>query len=130
MGKICGVHHIALKPVPALYDKTVEFYCNTLGCTPVRTWGEGDSRACMISCGDNTVMEILCGEDDGIEKVGNFNHVAFCVEEVDSFIEEIRKLGYKITMEPKSLNITPEYPVRVAFFIGPVGETIELFKEL
>jgi catechol 2,3-dioxygenase-like lactoylglutathione lyase family enzyme len=129
MGKICGVHHIALKPVPSLYDKTVDFYCTALGCTPVRSWGEGDSRACMISCGDNTVMEILCGEDDGSSKTGNYNHVAFAVDEVDPILEEVRQMGYQVTMEAQNLNITPEYPVRVAFFIGPVGETIELFQE-
>lgn len=129
MAKIKGVHHIALKPVKELYDKTIGFYKDVLGCTEVRAWGEGDHRACMLSCGDNTVMEILCGEDDGTAKEGNFQHVAFHVDSVDSFMEDIRRLGYTVTMEPKSLDITPTYPVRVAFFTGPVGETIELFEE-
>lgn len=130
MPTINVVHHIALKPVSRLYDQTVKFYTEVLGCTEVRAWGEGDERACMLSCGDNTVMEILCGDDDGTPKTGNFHHVAFRVDSVDDFMVEIRKLGCEVTIEPKSLNITPTYPVRIAFFIGPVGETIELFQEL
>ena len=130
MGKINGVHHIALRPTSELYEKTVKFYTEILGCTFVRGWGEGDSAACMLSCGDNTCMEILHGKTDGTPKDSNFEHVAFWVDEVDNFIEEIRAAGYQVIIEPKSLNLTPDYPVRIAFFIGPCGETIELFKEL
>ena len=130
MGKINGVHHIALKPCKELYEKTVNFYKDVLGCTVVRGWGEGDTAACMLSCGDNTCIEVLHGDNDGTEKVSNLHHIAFYVDEVDNFIEEVRAAGYKVTIEVKSMNLTPDYPCRMAFFVGPCGETIELFKEL
>lgn len=124
MNKINGVHHIALKPNDEIFAKTVDFYKNTLGCRVVRLMGEGENPNCMLSCGDNTVMEILRGNYDGSENCGSLSHVAFAVDEVDSFIETIRAQGYKITMEPKNVGINPDYQVRVAFFIGPVGEEI------
>ena len=130
MGKINGVHHIALKPNKEVYAKAVDFYSNVLGCEIVRQWGEGDESGCMLSCGDNTVMEILHGDYDGTKNFGAHNHIAFSVDEVDSFLEEIRAAGYEVTMEPTEVNIGGTYLVRVAFFMGPVGESVELFKEL
>lgn len=127
---ITGVHHIALKPTKGNYDKTVSFYREVLGFKEVRSWGEGEERATMLSCGDNTVMEILnTGESDCLPD-GPFIHVAFSVDEVEPLLEAVRKAGYTVTMEPKSLVIPsdPPYPVRVAFFRGPMGEHIEFFK--
>ena len=130
MNKIKGVHHICIKPNKEIYGKTVDFYTQVLGCSLIRSWGEVDSAGCMLDCGDGTIMEIITGPDDGTVNTGSLQHIAFKVEDVESFIEDVRKAGYKITMEPNSIVIGTDYPVQIAFFEGPVGETIEFFKEL
>lgn len=129
MAKITGVHHIALTPTKEDYEKTVDFYQNTLGFDPVRAWGDEVNKCVMLSCGDNTVMEIM-NKGEGPMGDGAFVHVAFSTDQPDEILEEVRKQGYAVTMEPQSLTIAsqPPYPVRVAFFRGPVGEHIELFK--
>ena len=130
MGKIKGVHHISLKPNSELYQKTVDFYTKVLGCTTLRIWGEGETEGCMLSCADGTSMEITHGKYDGTVNTGSLNHIAFAVDAVDKFIEDIRSAGYKITIEPRKINIGGNFPAQIAFFEGPVGETVELFEEL
>lgn len=129
MAKITGVHHIALTPVKEAYDKTVAFYKNTLGFAEVRSWGAGEERAVMLSCGDNTVMEIM-NKGESLMGDGAFVHVAFSTDEPDALLEAVRAEGYEVTMEPSDVTIAsdPPYPIRVAFFRGPIGEHIELFK--
>ncbi|NLL90984.1 MAG: VOC family protein [Ruminococcaceae bacterium] len=130
MSKIKGVHHICLKPEKELYKKTVDFYMQVLGCPEVRSWGEGENAGCMLSCGDNTVMEILHG-DSGV-KYGNgpIEHIAFSVDDIAEIVEDVRNAGYQILIEPKEVNIGGNYKVEIAFCLGPLGETIEFFKEL
>lgn len=130
MSKITGVHHIALSPAKENYDKTVGFYTDVLGFSQVRSWGDGENRCIMLSCGDNTVMEIMNkGESDSASD-GAFLHIAFQVDEVEELLEKVRVAGYPVTTEPVSVTIasTPPYPVRIAFFRGPANEHIELFK--
>lgn len=126
---IKGIHHVALTPTPANYDKTVHFYTAVLGMEPVRSWGEGDHRAVMVSTGDNSVMEIMSTGKSDVLPEGPYPHVAFETDAVDELVELVRKEGYEITTEPKDVDIPaePVYAVRVAFCKGPAGEIIEFF---
>ena len=128
MANLKGVHHISLHPNAEIYDKTVAFYTDIIGCTPVMAWGEGNRRCCFLSCGDNTVMEIGVGEDDGTRHDGKIAHIAFQVEDVDTLAEAIAAAGYEIAMGPKDVTLTETYKARIAFYVGPVGEYVELFK--
>lgn len=130
MAKICGVHHIALKSTEENFRRTISFYTDILGFSIVRRWGEGSGRGAMISCGDNTVMEITAnGMNDKLPD-GAIQHIAFDIDDPDEMIRALREEGYEVTMEPKDVTIAsdPPYPVRVAFVRGPVNEHIELFK--
>lgn len=131
MAKITGVHHIALTPTKANFEKTMDFYKNILGCEVVRTWGDGENKCAMLSCGDNTVMEIMNKGDSDNMGDGSFVHVAFTTDDLEGLLENVRKAGYEVTMEKTELTIesNPPYPVKVCFFRGPVGEHIELFVE-
>lgn len=60
---IDGVHHIALKPTAEQYEKTVEFYTQLLGFEVKKSWGDPQRPCLMVSCGDNSCMEILNGEE-------------------------------------------------------------------
>lgn len=124
-GKIQGVHHIALKPTAEQYEKTVDFYTRLLGMRVVKKWGDPKRPCLMISCGDNSCMEIL-GSDAPIAPGGPLAHVAFATDQVDQIVEAARSEGYEITNEPKDLELAGD-PIRIAFLYGPTHEHIELF---
>lgn len=130
MGKITGVHHINLKPCEELFEKTIHLYKDVLGFEIVRSWGEEGKENYMLSCGDNTVMEIIHGEDDAVSNLSSINHIAFSAPDLKSVLEDVRNAGYEVTLEPGTVQITPDYKVMYAFFLGAVGESIELFQEL
>ena len=56
---IDGVHHIALKPTAEQYEKTVEFYTQLLGFEVKKSWGDPQRPCLMVSCGDNSCLEII-----------------------------------------------------------------------
>ena len=128
-GKIQGVHHIAVKPTKEQYQKTVAFYTELLGMTVKRSWGDPDYPCLMISCGDNSCMEILPQEPDfTCPKTGPLAHIALATDKVDELIEAARAEGYPISVEPRDVELDGT-PCRIAFFFGPTGEEIELFWE-
>lgn len=123
---IQGVHHIALKPTEEQYEITVEFYTGLLGMEVVKSWGDPKHPCLMVSCGDNSCMEILNG--DSIRQPGGpLAHLAFATDQVDELIEKVRAAGYEITDEPKDVDLAGT-PVRIAFCYGPTREHLEFFK--
>ena len=56
--------------------------------------------------------------------------IALDVTDTDAVISAVREAGYKITMEPTDIVIpsSEPCPARIAFFIGPLGEEIEIFQ--
>ena len=128
--KITGVHHIALKAQgEAEYTKLVEFYHGILGMPIVREWESGGGKASMVDTGAG-MLELFSTAPDRLGE-GALRHLAFAVEDPDVCIEAVRAAGYEITMEPKDIVIgsNPPYPARIAFCVGPVGESVEFFKE-
>ena len=128
MGMIKGVHHIAVKPTAEQYEKTVEFYTQLLGMEIKKSWGDPERPCLMVSCGDNTCMEIL-GSDSEIPAGGPLAHIAFATDKVDGLIEKVREAGYQVTNEPADANLGGDTPIRIAFFYGPTNEHIELLWE-
>ena len=127
MGMIKGVHHIALTPTAEKYQETVDFYTKLLGMEVKKSWGDPQRPCLMVSCGDNSCMEIL-GADHEIPAGGPLAHIAFATDQVDAIIEKVREAGYKVTMEPSDANLDG-MPIRVAFFYGPTIVYVELFHE-
>ena len=126
---ISGIHHVALKCSGiAEFEKTLDFYQNTLGLVPVRRWGEGEIAAAMLSTGDGLLEIFASGEP---LPQGTIRHFALRTEQVDDCVAAVRNAGYTITIEPKDIVIAsnPPFPARIAFCIGPVGEEIEFFQE-
>lgn len=129
MGLTKGIHHIAIKAKGIeQYRKTLDFYVNVLGMKTVRSWGEGDNLGSMVDTG-NSVMEIFSNAPDVFGE-GALRHIAFDVEDTDACINAVKEAGYTVTVEPKDIVIQADYPLsaRIAFCIGPVGETIEFFQ--
>ncbi len=128
MGKfIQGVHHIAVKPTAEQYKKTVEFYTQILDMEVKQTWGDPERPCMMVSCGDNTCIEIL-SSDSEIPAGGPLAHIAFATDKVDEIIGKVREAGYQVTNEPMDASIGDQ-PIHIAFFYGPTQEHIELFWE-
>ena len=125
---ITGMHHVAMRV--ARFDKAVEFYTDVLGLTSALAWGEKGNRAIMLDCGDGSHVEIF--EDDSVDTVGETGllHFALACDDVDGLSARAADAGCKVTVEPKDVAIKsdPPQPVRIAFFKGPNGETVELFQ--
>lgn len=126
---ICGIHHVALKcDGTAEFEKTLDFYQNTLGLELVRSWGEGEGAGAMLSTGDGLLEIFASGEK---LPQGAIRHFALRTHRVDDCIQAVQNAGYPITIEPKDIVIAsnPPFPARIAFCTGPVGEEIEFFQE-
>ena len=131
-----GFHHVAMRAKD--FEASVKFYTQALGFREWIRWGkaasgsEGDSRAIMLDTGDGSCLEIFAGGDQ-LRPEGALLHFALNSNNCDAAIEAARKIGAKVTMEPKTLEIqsTPaKQTVRIAFCTGPDGETIEFFQNL
>lgn len=127
--KVTGIHHVAIKACGVEdYNKTVNFYHNILGMPIFRQWGDGIESGALIDTGAG-MMEVFANGED-YPGQGSMRHIAFEVDDVDGYTEAARNAGYAITMEPTDIVIAGDYPARIAFCIGPVGEEVEFFKVL
>ena len=127
---IKGVHHIALKCMGVeAFEKTVQFYRDVLGLRVVRAWGEGEGSGVMLTTGD-AMLEIFARGTD-LPGQGAIRHFALATDDVDACVRAVEAAGYEVFIQPKDIVIasTPEFPARIAFCHGPVGEEIEFFQE-
>lgn len=128
MNGISGVHHICLKAAGReQWENVIEFYTQALGCPLVRSWGEGAGSGAMLDLG-NCLLEISADAERPLSP-GVHRHVAFRTDDVDGAVELVRRAGCEITLEPTDKCLGADYPVRIAFCRGPLGESIELFQE-
>ena len=127
----CGFHHVALRARD--FDRSLRFYAEGLGFRVALNWGEGPSRAALLDLGDGNYLELFAARPGQIPEEGApgagwpFLHLAFRSDDVDGAIERARALGAKVTVEPKNPDALG-VPVRIAFFLGPDGEVLELFQ--
>lgn len=127
---IKGVHHIALKCMGVeAFEKTVQFYRDVLGLRVIRAWGEGEGSGIMLTTGD-AMLEIFASGTD-LPGQGAIRHFALATDDVDACARAVEAAGYEVFIQPKDIVIssTPEFPARIAFCHGPVGEEIEFFQE-
>jgi catechol 2,3-dioxygenase-like lactoylglutathione lyase family enzyme len=121
----CGFHHMALRTTD--YEKSLAFYTEGLGFTLAHSWGEGPGRIALLDMGDGNYLELFASELGWKPDAGNqFFHLALRSIDVDADIEKVRALGCPITVEPKSVPVNGK-TIRVGFFLGPDGETLEFF---
>ena len=123
---ITGLHHVSLKcGTEDEFMRAKSFYLDVLGFKIVREWPEG----AMIGFG-NGMLEIF-NNGDGIKTKGALRHIAFATDNVDEIVSKVKGAGYNVFIEPNDIVIRsdPEYPARMAFCFGPLGEEIEFFQE-
>ncbi|MGI5868177.1 MAG: phosphopantothenoylcysteine decarboxylase [Kiritimatiellia bacterium] len=127
---IKGIHHVALKAEGMDdYNRAIAFYRDVLGLPVVRSWENEVMHATMIDTGAG-LLEIMSNATDRPGE-GAVRHVALATDDVDACVKAVRDAGMKITVEPvdKVISSTPPLPIRLAFFIGPLGEIVEFFCE-
>ena len=110
-----GIHHVCIRCEKSEIEKVKEFYQGVLGF--------------MFDTGAGLV-EVFTDAEGQLPQ-GSIRHFALKTDDVDGCVKAVREAGYPITVEPKDIVIPsqPEFPVRVAFCNGPVGEEIEFFQE-
>ena len=126
MSLIKDIHHVSLKCCnEEEYNKTIDFYKNVLGLEVVRTWKTG----IMFEAG-SSLIEIFNDGEVQLDK-GMIRHFAFATDDVDACVKAVTDAGYEVFIGPKDIVIAsePEFPARMAFCHGPLGEDIEFFQE-
>jgi glyoxylase I family protein len=128
---ISGFHHVCIKTRE--WDRTIAFYCETLGFTEKIAWRTAPQRAVMLDTGDGNYVEVF--EDLAYTPAPNgaVIHFALRTARLDEVTARVRATGAKITMEPKDVTIATTnahapVPIRVSFCEGPSGEIIEFFQ--
>ena len=128
---ITDIYHDALRANGLeKYEECRRFYGDILGLTFVREWNDTNGPAMMFTTGKG-IVEIF-SDAEGPRALGPTDHVAFATEDPDACIEAVRAAGYEVTMEPKDINVetkTTPLVARIAFCLGPIGESIEFFYE-
>ena len=123
---IKGIHHVSLKcGTQEEFCRAKSFYLDVLGLSVRREWAEG----VMIDTG-NGLIEIF-SNGEGVKEKGAVRHFELVTDDVDGLSDRISKAGFEVFIAPKDIVIAsePEYPARMAFCKGPLGEEIELFCE-
>ena len=127
---IHGIHHVALKAQGVeAYRRAVAFYRDVLGLPVVRSWENPEMHGTMLATGGG-ILEIMSNATDR-PGAGAVRHFALATRDVDACVKAVRDAGMTVTVESvdKTIPATPPYPVRLAFFIGPLGEEVEFFCE-
>ena len=123
---IKGIHHISMKcGTEEELAKVKEFYIDLLGMKIIRQWPEG----LMIDTG-NGCIEIFTNAP-GERQFGAIRHIALLTDDVDGCARKVKEAGYEVFIEPNDrvIKSVPEFPIRMAFCFGPLGEQVEFFCE-
>jgi catechol 2,3-dioxygenase-like lactoylglutathione lyase family enzyme len=113
-------HHIALRVTD--YARARQFYTEVL---EMPVLGQIPGREIEFLGIGGTTIELMGGaEPESLAKPqAGLMHLAFEVEDVDATYLELRDRGVTFTIEPKSVG-----DLRVAFFLDPDGNELELFS--
>lgn len=130
-----GLHHVAVRTDDL--SKSVDFYTQVLGMKVVTAWEPDERSFVHLDAGDGSILELM---QDGkpIEPATERNvhwHLAFRTTRIEAAMERVAEAGMEVTVPVKAVTLTntatdppSAMPVKVAFFIGPSGEVVELFQ--
>ena len=123
---ISGIHHISMRcETKEEYVEVKHFYTEVLGLQIRREWADG----MMIDTGNSLIEVFPTG--GGEHAQGVIKHFALATDNVDEIVDKVKAAGYKVFIEPNDrvIKSSPEFPFRMAFCYGPLGEEIEFFCE-
>lgn len=123
---ISSLHHVSLRCTSEEFETAKSFYTDVLKLKVARTWSGG----IMFDTCDG-IIEIF-NNSQGIKEQGAIRHFGLYVSDVDAVAESIEKAGYNVFLKPRDISVDsePKLSARIAFCTGPLGEEIELMKEI
>jgi lactoylglutathione lyase len=108
-------------------DESIEFYTKNLGMrlSRRREIPQNNAEIAFLEMdGTDHAIELTWWKDKKDYLEGDqLDHIAFTVEKLDEFVEEMRKRGVEIAREPYMLGSS-----RIAFIKDPNGIWIELIE--
>ena len=130
-----GLHHVAVRTHDL--DKSVAFYTDVLGMKVVTAFKPDDRSFVHLDTGDGSILELM--QDGGpVEPAADRGvhwHLCFRTTRIEQAMQAVGDAGMEVTVPVKAVTLTntatnppSPLPVKVAFFIGPSGEVVELFQ--
>lgn len=130
-----GLHHVAIRTTDL--DASIKFYTEVLQMKVVTAWSPDERSFVHLDAGDGSIVELM-QDDRAVEPAaerGVHWHFALRTTRIEEAMAAVEAAGMEITVPVKSatLNNTAtnppsEMPIKIAFFIGPSGEVVELFQ--
>jgi lactoylglutathione lyase len=108
-------------------DRSIKFYTEVLGLSlRKRVRLNETTELAFLPLGESEIELICKSTEYNFAKEGIVNHLTFRVDDIAGMLERLRKHGVELIHEqPLPLE---KLGVTIAFFWGPDGEKLELFK--
>jgi glyoxylase I family protein len=130
-----GLHHVAIRTQDL--DASVKFYTEVLGMKSVVAFKPDERSFVQLDAGDGSIVELM-QDDKQVEPAAERNvhwHYALRTTRIEEVMAAVEAAGMEITVPVKAVTLEntatdppSPLPVKVAFFIGPSGEVVELFQ--
>lgn len=122
---ISSVHHIGINTVDLKASE--RFYQDILKLTFLGECDLGGDYVAYMKVDDTTTLELFVTEDMEVHEPGDgsigLKHLAFQVDDVDAWADNLREQGVRITYGPEDLKPIKK---RVLLFQAPDNVIIEL----
>ena len=114
------------------WDASIKLYQNVLGMKIIAEFGTKERKIILLNTGDGSHIELFQPTADSPhvdDPIPNdpVTHIALKTSDTRAATAHVRKHGYDITVEPKTMDLGG-LDVTLAFFKGPSGEVIEFFE--
>lgn len=125
-----GMHHVAVQARD--WEASLKLYRDVLGMEIVAEFGPPDRKIILLDMGDGSHIELFQPLPETVAQGAPapndpVMHIALTTTDTRAATEIVRKAGYKITIEPKDVELD-HLNVTIAFFEGPNGEILEFFQ--
>ncbi|MEE6452402.1 VOC family protein [Gottfriedia acidiceleris] len=105
--------------------ESVDFYTKVLGCIVQKQGKDEITQYTLLKAG-NQKIELLQFLDDKKKRAeGVISHIAFRVENMEREIEKLKEKGVSLSTEIPRESVDG---IKIYFFKGPSGESIELLQ--
>jgi catechol 2,3-dioxygenase-like lactoylglutathione lyase family enzyme len=126
----CGSHHIAIQA--RNWDESLKLYRDVLGMPIVAEFGSPERKIVLLDMGDGSHIELFQPTEKTVASGSPapndpIMHIALTSTDTKAATEQVRRAGYEITTEPKTVDLG-SLTVTLSFFRGPNGESIEFFQ--
>lgn len=111
-------------------DRSIEFYTDHMGLKFVsrREIKQNNAEIAFLKDESGAAIELTHWCDKKTLAEGdNFDHIAFAVDDIESTVQELKKKGVTIAMEPYSLQGSTS---KIAFIKDPDGNWLELIQSI